>query len=263
MDLRLRRELIEGLHSLTQQARRLTEDWAARQQYCVRCQSAHLEPHPNNRRVADLQCPVCQLEYQLKAQQKPFGTRLNDGAYAPMRAAVESGTGPAFLFMHYSRESWQVRDLSLVPSFAFPLSAVVARPPLGPHARRAGWQGCYFDLTRIASSARLPILTSGQIVPTATVRGAYAQLERALTVAGRNHTWTFEVLRCVENLPAHFTTQDAYSFAPELARLFPANRNVEAKIRQQLQVLRDAGYLTHTARGHWNRTHQPPPTPDA
>ena len=48
-----------------------------------------------------------------------------------------------------------------------------------------------------------------------------------------------------------FTTADAYIFEQELELLHPDNRNIKAKIRQQLQVLRDAGLLLHIERGVW------------
>ena len=40
-----------------------------------------------------------------------------------------------------------------------------------------------------------------------------------------------------------FTLTDAYRCVPLLSKLHPNNSNVEAKIRQQLQVLKDNGVL--------------------
>ena len=48
-----------------------------------------------------------------------------------------------------------------------------------------------------------------------------------------------------------FTTADADAFTRELEQLHPDNRHVRAKIRQQLQVLRDLGLLLHIERGLW------------
>jgi len=49
-----------------------------------------------------------------------------------------------------------------------------------------------------------------------------------------------------------FTTADAYAFTRELEKLHSDNRHVRDKIRQQLQVLRDAGLLIHVERGEWH-----------
>ena len=48
-----------------------------------------------------------------------------------------------------------------------------------------------------------------------------------------------------------FTNEDVYVFDRELEKLHPDNRHVRDKIRQQLQVLRDAKLLIHIERGVW------------
>ncbi len=61
-----------------------------------------------------------------------------------------------------------------------------------------------------------------------------------------------ESLRLLTSSPTNeFTTADVYAFARELEKLHPDNRHVRDKIRQQLQVLRDAGLLLHIDRGVW------------
>ncbi len=50
-----------------------------------------------------------------------------------------------------------------------------------------------------------------------------------------------------------FTNQDVYRYTAELQRRFPQNRNIKAKIRQQLQYLRDMGFLEHLGQGHWRK----------
>jgi Dam-replacing HTH domain len=42
-----------------------------------------------------------------------------------------------------------------------------------------------------------------------------------------------------------FTNEDVYAFARELEQLHPGNRHIKDKIRQQLQLLRDTGFLIH------------------
>jgi len=57
-----------------------------------------------------------------------------------------------------------------------------------------------------------------------------------------------------DNLPdGEFTTRQVYALKGEFARHYPANQNVEAKIRQQLQMLRDMGLVEHLGRGHWRK----------
>ncbi len=49
---------------------------------------------------------------------------------------------------------------------------------------------------------------------------------------------------------------DVYAFDDHLAHLYPGNNNVRPKIRQQLQVLRDQGFLEFLGHGHY-RIRQP------
>ncbi|MBI3732068.1 MAG: hypothetical protein HY259_01230 [Chloroflexi bacterium] len=57
-----------------------------------------------------------------------------------------------------------------------------------------------------------------------------------------------------DKLPAiEFGTSDLYRYAPEFQQEYPDNRNVEAKIRQVLQQLRDSGLINHLGQGRWVR----------
>ena len=61
-----------------------------------------------------------------------------------------------------------------------------------------------------------------------------------------------DVLNIVRRLgKTEFTNQDIYAFERELEHLHPGNRHVRDKIRQQLQVLRDTGFLEHIGHGEW------------
>ena len=48
-----------------------------------------------------------------------------------------------------------------------------------------------------------------------------------------------------------FSLGEVYAHAEALARLHPQNKNVEPKIRQQLQILRDMGFLEFLGRGRY------------
>jgi type II restriction enzyme len=69
--------------------------------------------------------------------------------------------------------------------------------------------------------------------------------------------WGASVLFCVRTLEQEtqsneFTLQDFYRrFTSELASRYPNNNNVQAKLRQQLQVLRDGGVLEFLGHGRY------------
>lgn len=71
-------------------------------------------------------------------------------------------------------------------------------------------------------------------------------------IAVTQRGWTLDVLNAIRRLgKTEFTTADAYVFERELGQLHPDNRNIKAKIRQQLQGLRDRNLLLHVERGLW------------
>lgn len=64
--------------------------------------------------------------------------------------------------------------------------------------------------------------------------------------------WKLAVYKClnlIEN--REFVLEDIYKYKYELERLFPNNRNIEAKIRQQLQLLRDIGLIKFLGNGKY------------
>jgi type II restriction enzyme len=64
--------------------------------------------------------------------------------------------------------------------------------------------------------------------------------------------WLIEVMKCVEAIgKAEFEIEDVYTFERHLSAIYPSNYNVKPKIRQQLQVLRDNGYLDFVSRGRY------------
>ena len=175
-----------------------------------------------------------------QSQKSRIGDSITDGAYAAMMNAIRHDETPNFYFMQYEiipslagageggrrpvegrgekliksprpdplpagrgeGMLWLVRNLLLVPSFAFPPSTIIKRKPLAPTARRAGWIGCNFALNRIPVEARIEVVrtiaTKGRacspselrrdrdiapyqqtiIVPPDEVRARYTRLKR-------------------------------------------------------------------------------------
>lgn len=66
--------------------------------------------------------------------------------------------------------------------------------------------------------------------------------------------WTQEVLECLQEIDEEdFTLQDVYQFEERLAKKYPKNFHVKDKIRQQLQILRDEGYVVFVGNGRYRK----------
>jgi type II restriction enzyme len=245
-------ELAAAYKSGTQRARVVTEAWGETNLFCPNCSSPKLtwlEPgHP----ASDYSCPNCGFWYQLKSQRARIGNSITDGAYCAMMKAIRNDETPSFYFMQYDLATWSVRNLLLVPHFAFPPSAIIKRKPLSPTARRAGWIGCNFALNRIPVDARIAVVTESRVTPANEVREKFRHIKPLKEIPVKERGWTLDVLNIVHRLgKAEFKNEDVYAFTRELEKLHPDNRHVRDKIRQQLQVLRDTGLLLHVGSGIW------------
>lgn len=252
MNLSMIAGLAAAYKSGAQQARVVTEAWGADNLYCPNCASPKLIRLTHNTKASDYSCPSCRFWYQLKGQKTPIGRSVLDGAYAAMMDAIRNDETPNFYFLHYNLATWNIRNLLLVPHFAFPPSAIIRRKPLSPTARRAGWVGCHIALYQIPADARIAVVKESRVTRAAEVRSQFRKVKPLAEIKAKERGWTLEVLNALRRLgKSEFTTNDAYSFASELEILHPDNRHVKDKIRQQLQVLRDLNLLIHVERGVW------------
>jgi type II restriction enzyme len=123
---------------------------------------------------------------------------------------------------------------------------------LAPTARRAGWVGCNILLSEIPAAGKIFLVRDGEQAPR---RQVLEQWRSTLFLKDQNlgaRGWLIEVMKCVDAAGSHdFTLDELYAQEDRLRRLYPANRNVRPKIRQQLQVLRDRGYLLFVGRGRY------------
>ncbi len=169
-----------------------------------------------------------------------------------MQEAIETDNTPNLLALHYEPQRWSVRDLILVPRFSYTLSVIKKRKPLSPAADRHGWIGCSIMLGDIPPEAKIPVITNGSIQAPEEVRRKYGKLRKLgkMTVEARG--WTLDVLKAIHLLGKNeFSLHDVYEFENELFRLHPANRHIQPKIRQQLQILRDLGFLKFLGAGSY------------
>ena len=253
MRLDLDLTLAAGYRSPSQRARRITEGWFAAAMYCPACPSPRLQRSRDSTPVVDFQCPDCGAEYQLKAKAGALGSRLRDAAYQPMIERALANRSPHFAFLGYDSDLHQVHNLILVPGHFITPDVIERCKPLARTARRAGWTGCMVLADRIPPDGRLAAIVNGREHPVEEVRQGWRRFADLGKAQAGERGWVVDVLRCVRGLGAReFTLREFYALhARDLAALHPENRNVEPKIRQQLQVLRDRGVLRFLGRGRY------------
>jgi type II restriction enzyme len=252
VNLSMPAEVADAYKSGSQRTRVVTEEWGGDNLYCPNCSSPQLERLPHNTRASDFSCPVCRHHYQLKAQKRKTGKRITFASYKAVVAAILSDLAPSYYFLHYELPDWIVRNLLLIPYFAVPQTAIVERKPLPVGRKRQGWVGCYFVLDMIPIDARIDVVREQVITPPDIVRERYRKVRDLVQSPKAELGWTMEVLSIVRRLTKiEFGNDDIYAYERELERLHPDNRHIRDKIRQQLQVLRDLGFLVHLGRNRW------------
>lgn len=244
-----------GYTNPTQQVRRISEDWIARNAYCLRCDSDKLVPTSANTQARDFICDKCAHAYELKSKRGTFSTKVLDGAYGTMMKTIHDGNTPTFLLLEYSA-SWSILRLRAIHHSLITEAAIQPRKPLAASARRAGWIGCNIVLPTIAIQGQISILSDGIMHPKTAPREAFSRLERISALPATDRTWAATVLRLTDRLPKTFALADLYKFEPEFHSLFPKNQHIKPKIRQQLQFLRDAGLIRFSGGGIYERISQ-------
>ena len=251
MNLNLFPATAKNYKSSPQIVRVVTEEWGKQNLYCPACKSNSVIQAPPNMPAIDYECPICHQTYQLKSRRNWGENKMVDAAYSTMIAAIQNDNTPNLFILHYS-SIWRVQNMLLIPHFFIPESIIEKRKPLGPLARRTGWVGCNILLREIPKDGKLQIVSNGIEINPDEVRKQFQLVKPFADLNVRLRGWTLDVFKVIRRLnKTDFTLSDIYKFDAELATMHPDNLNVRAKIRQQLQVLRDLGFLVFTGRGHY------------
>lgn len=251
----LKPDVAVGYTSKAQRTRVITESWAASNLYCPSCSSNRIHAHRPGKRVEDFLCPTCDRRTQLKAKRNSMGRKVANSAYDPKMQAIKNNRAPDYAFMAFDPDDWIVHDLFLVPGHFMTPSVVEKRKPLSSSARRSGWVGSNILLDRIPKAGRVPLIIERSVVPQFEVRAQFRRAAFVERLQPSERGWVGDVWNCIDRLDLEsgdeFDLSDIYAFEDDLAHLHPDNQHVRAKIRQQLQRLRDENVITFLGRGRY------------
>ena len=254
MNLILDTHLGDSYNSNSQKVRVITEDWVTHNMYCPRCGHKMLAHYSANKPVADFYCEKCGADYELKSQERNHNItkKIVDGAYGTMIERINSLNNPNLFIMTY--HEWQVTNFIFIPNHLFTCDIIEKRKPLSPTAKRAGWIGCNILIDKIPESGKIYIVKDAQKTDTQKVIEKFQAINALNTNNLDSRGWVLDILKCVESLPEErFCLQDVYQFEEQLHDKHPSNNFIRDKIRQQLQVLRDKGFVEFTSRGHYKK----------
>jgi type II restriction enzyme len=249
MNLSFNLESAKAYKNTSQQARVLTEGWVLREIYCPSCGES-VSDYDNNKPVADFYCKKCIEDFELKSKKGKIGKKVSAGAYSQMIRRINSLEKPNFFFMGYL-ESLSVNDFFVVPKHFFISEIIEERKPLAETARRAGWIGSNILFSKIPKAGQIFYIEDGKEIPKNDVLEKWQKtvfLKKIKKADAKG--WILDIMNCIDALnKKEFTLADVYAFENDLKVIHPENKNIKPKIRQQLQFLRDKGYLEFVGDG--------------
>jgi len=253
MNLSFDKKLADGYTSQSQKIRVLTEHWVNNQIFCPNCGRLDIDKYGNNKPVADFFCSSCKEDYELKSKKETIGNKIVDGAYGTMIERLQSSHNPNFFLLNYNLQNLDVLNFLVIPKHFFVPEIIEKRKPLSKIARRAGWVGCNILLQGIPQTGKIFFVKNRHVEPKGKVlanwkKTIFLREEKQISARG----WLLDTMRAVEKLAKHeFILDDVYVFESELRKLHPENQHIKDKIRQQLQILRNKGYLEFVGRGKY------------
>lgn len=254
MNMKLNINLANNYRNNSQKIRVITESWISDYCYCLYCGNSNLNNFENNKPVADFYCSKCNSEYELKSKSGKLSKKISDGAYKTMIERITSNSNPDLLVMTYNKIDYSINDLLLVPKFFFVPSIIEKRKPLALTAKRAGWVGCNILFSEIPKQACIYIIQNNRFIEKELVLHK-ANINKVLKTDNVNSRgWMLETLRCINKINQDiFYLTDIYEFEPILKLKYFENNNIKAKLRQQLQFLRDKGFIEFLGNGKYKK----------
>jgi len=252
MNLFLDTKFANGYKSLSQKMRVLTEQWVDNEIFCPNCGNLKISSYENNKPVADFYCEKCTEDFELKSKKGEISKIIPAGAYSKMIERISSSSKPNFFFMGYL-DSLFVNDFFVVPKHFFISGIIEKRKPLKKMARRAGWVGSNILFSKIPKAGQIFYIENGQEIEKKDVLEKWQKTVFLKQIKKEDaRGWILDVMNCIDSLDKkEFSLQDVYNFESDLKVIHPKNKHIKDKIRQQLQFLRDKGYLKFINQGQY------------
>ena len=252
MNLSLDVKLAVNYKSSSQRIRILTESWVDSQIFCPSCGN-NINKYENNRPVADFYCHNCKEEFELKSKKEKLSLKIVDGAYRTMIERLQSLQNPNLFLLNYNLQSLEVLNFLVIPKHFFVPNIIEKRNPLSQSAMRAGWEGCNILLQNIPQTGKIffikdKISRVKEEILSNWKKTLFLRGEKDLKTKG----WILDIMNCIDRLnKREFSLSEMYFFEKDLNLRHPNNKHVKDKIRQQLQFLRDRGYLVFLEKGKY------------
>lgn len=253
MNLHFNQTLAEAYKYQTQKIRVMSEDWMGNNGYCPNC-CTPVAKVPNNKPVKDFFCPSCNEQFELKSKRGlSAGKTIPDGAYHTMLERLQAEDNPNFFFLAYRKSDYSVQQLVLVPKHFVTAEMIIPRRKPVTSGGRKPYLMCTMNIGSLPESGKIKLIDKACPIAPDTVQKQWQTHLFMRQQKTEKKGWLLAVMRCLDKLPEQFDLKQVYAFETELQKQFQHNQHIQAKIRQQLQILRDQNIIEFSARGKYRK----------
>ncbi len=253
MDVKLPVNLAKCYKSKSQIARVITEAWVVANISCPSCGNKLVE-YPANEKSKDIYCSVCRTDFQIKSSKNRFSKKITGAEYNTTLNNVINAQNPSLMLLFYDEKTMMVVDFQIIHHSFITKKNIIPRKPLSSTAKRAGWQGCLIDIEEIPEIAKTFIVRNGVIDTSQNINKNWKISDNARKLSAESRGWLSDVMSIVDKMGNKFRLIDVYEYEQYFEKFHPNNNNIQAKIRQQLQLIRDMGIIEFIGRGEYQKT---------
>ncbi len=230
----------------------MTENWVKNEIFCPNCGNL-LSEYQANKPVGDFYCKKCLEDYELKSKKDSMGKKITDGAYKTMLERLQSITNPNFFFLNYDLQTYKVINFVVIPKHFFIPEIIIPRKKGIPN--RPNYIMCGIDLANIPKSGKIFYVKNKKIESKDKILEEWQKTLFLREEKRMEKGWLLDTMACIEQINKRvFDLQDIYKFESILKTKHPKNNFIKDKLRQQLQKLRDKGYLEFKGKGKYQLT---------
>ena len=166
---------------------------------------------------------------------------------------INSNKNPNFFFLTYSK-NWSVENFLIIPKQFFTASIIIKRKELSVNTKRAGWIGCNIDISSVVEAGKVFLVKNAKTIDPKIVEQSFNQTLFLRAKSNDSKGWILDVMRCIDVIKKEdFTLDEIYTFEKNLKIKYPNNNFIKDKIRQQLQFLRDKGFIEFKGKGKYKK----------
>lgn len=224
----------------------LTEHWTANNIFCPVCWSA-LDNHKIDKPINDLFCIDCNDDFELKAEEWKFWKKIAWWNYDKAIKTIEEK--PMHLFVLKYSKDYTITNFLVVPKYFFTKDVIIKRPK--PLKRRPNYYMSDIDFSAIPESWKIHYINNWTYKSRTEILEEWNKIKFLENIKDKkwekkweSKGWLLDIMLSIEKLDKkEFHLKELNIFLDELKLKYPENNNIEAKIRQKLQILRNKWYI--------------------